>query len=171
MLRLTVYGKAVPQGRPRFARIGAFVRPYDPKESRDYKQMVKDAVVRELKINHPDFKPYEHSVYVGMIFYRSIPKSFSKKKFAEAVAGTLRPTSKPDLDNTAKSILDALTGITWKDDAVISDLHLKKRYTDGMERVELLIKETNENAEMQKVRETNLFPEDQSRKTDAVQPG
>ena len=105
-----------------------------------------------------------------MIFYRSIPKSFSKKKFAEAVAGTLRPTSKPDLDNTAKSILDALTGITWKDDAVISDLHLKKRYTDGMERVELLIKETNENAEMQKVRETNLFPEDHKGKADAVRP-
>lgn len=170
MIRLTVYGKAVPQGRPRFAKMGNFVKAYDPKESREYKRLVRDAVVYELRTKHPDFKPYENSVYVGMIFYRSMPKSFSKKKFEEAVAGTLRPTTKPDLDNTAKSILDALNGILWKDDAVITDLHLKKRYTTGIERVKLLIKETSEDEDMQKVRETNLFPEDQSRKTDAVQP-
>ena len=170
MIRLTVFGKAVPQGRPRFARIGNFVRPYDPKESREYKRTVKDAVVHWLRTNRPDFKPFETSVYVGMIFYRSIPKSFSKKQFADAVAGTLRPATKPDLDNTTKAILDALNGIAWKDDAVITDLHLKKRYTTGMERVELLIKETNENAEMSQVRETNLFPENLKGQPDAVRP-
>ncbi|MBB1163667.1 RusA family crossover junction endodeoxyribonuclease [Lacticaseibacillus rhamnosus] len=44
MIRLTIPGNPVPQGRPRFTRIG---RAYDPTKSRNYKQYVKN-VASEL---------------------------------------------------------------------------------------------------------------------------
>lgn len=43
------------------------------------------------------------------------------------------PTIKPDIDNIAKQILDALNGIAWKDDAQVVRLTVQKRYDDSGE--------------------------------------
>ena len=40
------------------------------------------------------------------------------------------PTVKPDIDKLARSVLDALTGVCWQDDAQVCDLILSKRYSD-----------------------------------------
>lgn len=37
-------------------------------------------------------------------------------------------TKKPDLDNLAKNIKDALTGSLYKDDSQVFEAHLEKRY-------------------------------------------
>ncbi len=48
--------------------------------------------------------------------------------------GTLKPNvpqfkvSKPDVDNVAKFVFDALNGIYWKDDAIIVDSRIVKIY-------------------------------------------
>jgi Holliday junction resolvase RusA-like endonuclease len=55
----------------------------------------------------------------------SIPSSWSKKKHALALRGSLRPTGRPDLDNLAK-IVDALKGVVWVDDSLIVDLHASR---------------------------------------------
>ena len=47
-----------------------------------------------------------------------VPKSWSNKKRDAALAGTIRPTGKPDWDNFAK-MLDAFNEIVWIDDAQI----------------------------------------------------
>lgn len=41
--------------------------------------------------------------------------------------------SKPDAENVAKAVLDALTGLLWFDDAQVCDLIVKKRYAAGDE--------------------------------------
>ena len=78
-------------------------------------------------------------VAVRMAFYFSRPKShFGRGRNAE----TLRPAaprhmgSMPDLDKLARCAVDALTGIVLKDDALISELALAKRYGDP-ERLEV----------------------------------
>lgn len=38
------------------------------------------------------------------------------------------PVTKPDLDKLARAIMDGLTGIAWKDDAQVVDLHVRKVY-------------------------------------------
>ncbi len=38
------------------------------------------------------------------------------------------PHVKPDVDKIARSALDALTGIIYKDDAQVTELRIKKRY-------------------------------------------
>lgn len=55
-------------------------------------------------------------------------KSMPKYKRAQALEGTLLPTKKPDLDNIAKLICDALNGVAWRDDSQIVELTVRKVY-------------------------------------------
>lgn len=40
------------------------------------------------------------------------------------------PTIKPDTDNIAKSILDSLNGIAYLDDKQVTDLRIRKQYSE-----------------------------------------
>lgn len=51
-------------------------------------------------------------------FY-AIPKSYTKKDKLAAAEHRIRPTTKPDVDNCAKAILDALNGVCYLDDHAI----------------------------------------------------
>lgn len=73
-----------------------------------------------------------------------VPASWSKKKQAQALAGSIRPTTKPDVDNVEKAIFDGLNGVVWKDDAQVVDVVKRKRYAEvpGVY-VEITTMETN----------------------------
>jgi len=139
-LKIVIYGEPVPQGRPKFARIGNHVHAYDPQKSKNYKQLVRYWVTQHLK-KIDGFKPYENALYVDLTFYMSIPTSWSKKKRIEADSGVVRHIKKPDADNLVKSVTDSCNGLLWTDDAIISDLHVRKRYTAELARVEMIVKE------------------------------
>ena len=84
-------------------------------------------------------------VEIGMeitAFY-SIPKSTSKKRAALMRDGLLRPTKKPDYDNVAKVICDALNKIAYCDDAQIVEAAFAKFYADEP-RVEVRLWKINE---------------------------
>lgn len=72
-------------------------------------------------------------------FY-SIPQSASKKKKEEMREGQIRPAKKPDCDNVAKIVLDALNKLAYRDDAQIVDCIIRKWYTDDP-RVTVTIRE------------------------------
>ena len=118
-MKLTVYAEPVAQGRPRFSTQGGFVRAYDPAKSRDYKDYISLAAADQLK-GQP---PLDGALTLSVRVYRSIPKSFSKKKAEAAERGEIRPTTKPDLDNYVKGIKDALHSICWHDDNQIVAYH------------------------------------------------
>lgn len=44
----------------------------------------------------------------------------------------IMPTKKPDCDNVAKMICDALNGLAYKDDAQIVNLNVLKAYTSDV---------------------------------------
>lgn len=58
------------------------------------------------------------------------PASYSRKRRAAALDGNAAPY-KPDVDNVAKSILDAMNGIVYDDDSRVVELAVSKRYADG----------------------------------------
>lgn len=124
MIEFTVYGEPVAQGRPRATTRNGFVQLYDPEKSRDYKDYVRLAAAK-----HAPPKLLEGPLAVMVIAYRSIPKSFSKKKAAAAESGVLYPTTKPDADNYLKGVKDALKGIMWVDDSQVVDVYTRKRYS------------------------------------------
>jgi len=122
-LQFKVPGEPVGKGRPRFVR--ATGRTYTPEKTERYENLVKLAFIKE----YPDVTPIDGPISVEMVANFSIPKSWSKKKQALAIAGALRPTKKPDTDNIAK-IKDALNGIAWIDDAQVVEESISKNYTD-----------------------------------------
>lgn len=49
-------------------------------------------------------------------------------------------TGKPDTDNIAKLVLDALNGRAWHDDSQIVDLHVSKgAYSENVDRISVII--------------------------------
>ena len=119
-----VPGEPVAQGRPKFTRIGNHVRAYDPEKSRLYKSLVRDAAAKVM----PE-TPLECAVSLMVMAYRSIPRSWSKKKQESARRGEIMPTTKPDIDNVVKAIKDALTGVIWRDDSKVVSLFAEKSYS------------------------------------------
>ena len=59
----------------------------------------------------------------------------------EADSGIIRPITRPDCGNYEKGFYDALTGIIWVDDSIVTDKHVRKRYTAGLVRVEITVRE------------------------------
>lgn len=135
MVKLTIPGEPVAQGRPRFSRRGKYVSTYDPPKSKAYKEYVKRIARQELHI-----EPLTGPVTVNVKVYRGIQKAGSKLIKRKKRDGIIRPTVKPDTDNYYKAVSDALTGIVWVDDNQIVDMHVSKWYSDTP-RVEIEVEE------------------------------
>ena len=120
-VEFTVEGMAKGKERPRVARVNGHTHAYTPKTTKDYEQQVKAA--------YPGFK-YDDDAYLSVfiVAYYPTPKA-SKIRTRMMLSGRLRPTRRPDLDNIAKSICDALNGTAYKDDSQIIRLTVEKWYS------------------------------------------
>jgi len=125
-----IIGEPMGKQRPRFARVGNFTRTYTPKETASYENLVK---LYYEGFGGEYFGTDTLRVEIDAQF--SIPKSYSKKKREQAINEQIRPTTKPDCDNIAKIILDALNKIAFDDDKQVVELLVKKRYTELSPRV------------------------------------
>lgn len=112
--------------RPRFSPRGSYVKTYTPKKTVNYENLVKLSFVEQIKAYEPLCNPIEASIYA----YFKIPQSVSKKKREAMLNLEELPKKKPDCDNIAKIILDALNGIAYDDDKQVVNLHVYKRYSD-----------------------------------------
>ena len=108
-----------PKGRPRMTRRG---RAYTPKKTHDYEKLISDF----YKENCTDY--YDSAIKVSLVFYMPIPKSTSKKKRVLMECGEIKCTTHTgDADNLTKAVTDALNGVAYEDDCLITELHIKKR--------------------------------------------
>ncbi len=105
--------------------IHGYAQAIKPKEDVIYENLVKLSF-QQAKPN--DYNLFDKAVKMTILAYFAIPKSFSKKKQNEALEGKLRPLTKPDADNIAKIICDALNDIAYKDDTQIVELTIIKQY-------------------------------------------
>lgn len=118
----TILGIPRPQGRPRFARIGNFVKTYEQKEDTHYKENVSAQLVAQK----PDF--LEGAIGIHVVFHLPRPKTLPKK--------VIHHIKKPDVDNLMKGLMDACKGILWKDDTQVVMLTVTKIYGE-IPRVEM----------------------------------
>lgn len=112
-----------PQGkeRPRFNRNTG--RTYTPAKTRDYEKLVEWAYKCEahgVRFTGP--------ISANIVAVYPVPHSWSKRQQAKATSGQQLPLVKPDLDNVAKAVLDALNGLAYRDDAQVTFLSICKRY-------------------------------------------
>ncbi len=119
-LTFIIDGPPVPKGRPRVTRRGT----YTPAKSANYETAVGWIAKAEMRGTPPLTGPLKVKIEAEL----PIPKSWSKTKKEAAERQEIQPTSKPDADNLAKSVLDGLEGIAFEDDAQIVRLEVIKRY-------------------------------------------
>lgn len=122
-IRVIFKGKVQPKERPRCGRNGHF---YTPKKTHDFETAFGYTAKAAMKGKTPCDCPLR----VVMFWMRPVPKSWSKKKRAEALGGSIRPTTKPDVDNAVKGVLDACNCIVWTDDSLICSLQIIKTYAE-----------------------------------------
>ena len=116
----TIHSEPVGKARPRVTSRGTFT----PKKTRDYERQVQIEYGTQCRNKCFDGKPLMVEITANF----SIPKSKSRKDRVSMLAGEIRPTKKPDCDNIAKAILDALNGIAYNDDSQVVSCSVKKFY-------------------------------------------
>lgn len=117
-----VIGKIVGKERPRVNMVTGIV--YTPNKTKDYEFLIQQS----FKLNNPRFSMIEGRVAIEIVAYMSIPKNTSKIKKKAMIENQISPTKKPDIDNIAKSVLDALNKFAFKDDNQVSKITVEKRY-------------------------------------------
>ena len=135
MLQFKIDGNPVGKGRPRFARMGNLVRTYNEKKTTDYEDIVRFHTLTAMGSTDP----LETPVAVYLYFRLPIPQSYTKKRTEACLSGLERP-KRPDIDNLAKSVLDGMNGVAFKDDSQIVSLHCTKIYATEPG-VDILVKE------------------------------
>lgn len=116
----TVPGKPIAKGRPRFAN----GRTFTDSKTRLAESCILDAYLRA----YPDAEPLTGPVHVSVLARFEVPRSWSKRKQEAAILG--HHTSRPDLDNIGKTVLDALNGVAFADDSQVCSLSAAKEYWD-----------------------------------------
>lgn len=121
----SVPGKPHGKGRPRFAVRGGHARAYTPEATREYEARAAHAA----RVAMGGYAPMGGALEVEIDVYLPIPSRFNRAQREAAQAGAIRPTCKPDADNVAKAVLDAAQGIAFEDDAQVSDLIVRRRFS------------------------------------------
>lgn len=130
---VTIVLEGPPQGkaRPRFRTVTTktgvtFASAYTPAKTRAYEAALSWAAKAAMRAR----SPLEGPLAVCVVARMPVPSSWSNKKRDAALAGVVRPTGRPDLDNLVKAPLDAFNGIVWRDDAQVVECSVSKFYSE-----------------------------------------
>ena len=133
MIDFYVMGTPVAMPRPRVVRTpSGKTRTYNSSKSSTYKKMIKIHAKNAMNKAHESMT--EQPLKMELTFLFKPPKSYSKKKLLAVTKGELRYTKLPDADNLAKTVMDGLNRVLYKDDSQIVELVVKKEYglEDGL---------------------------------------
>lgn len=118
-MKFEILGKPTGKGRPRLGKYGT----YTPQKTKDYEDLVKLSFKNKYKV-----EPSEREIKMKITAVFEPARRLSKKKRAELIDWEQGYMHKPDIDNIAKIILDALNGLAYKDDNQVTTLLLFKQY-------------------------------------------
>ncbi len=126
ILKLVIPGPPVAKGRPRISTRGGFARAYTPAKTQRYEDLIKSRAFDAMSGR----APVNVAMAVDVVAFVAIPQSLSKVKRAAAIVGTLRPVTRPDLDNYVKAALDGMNGVVFRDDSLVTNLAVRKLYSE-----------------------------------------
>lgn len=125
------------QGRPRFSKYSG---AYKSKKDVEYENLIKECFLKEAK----EFEPSDRPVSIQIEANYKLEKSTPKYVIDEVTYGDFDyvPQFKPDVDNIAKSVLDALNGVAYVDDKQVYSLTCDK-FFDTASDIDYLIVDIN----------------------------
>ena len=119
-MKIFIPGEPIAQPRVKVSTKGGFARAYTERDHpiHAYKQAIRMAYV------NAGGEVLEGPVEIRIACWFERPKNHSKKRRQQAEP----KTTKPDLDNVGKAILDALNEIAYNDDGQAYRLTVEKWY-------------------------------------------
>jgi crossover junction endodeoxyribonuclease RusA len=121
MITFTAYGIPAPKGSTKafMPRGGRFpIVTADNKRTKPWQSIVQAAAIDAIGGNLILFP--DGPVSIAVEFYLPRPKSLPKR--------VVHHLKKPDCDKCIRSVLDALTGVIWRDDSQVVRIHATKFY-------------------------------------------
>ena len=132
---LTIPGPPVAQPRHRISTRGGFAKAYLPKDHPVH------AFKQSIFLHSAGRGLFTGPVEVSIVAWFPMPASWSKKKRREHEGRW--HTQKPDADNIAKAVLDALSD-HWQDDCQVVILTVQKRWWSGTGLTQIRVSEIKE---------------------------
>lgn len=123
-IHFIVPGEPRGKGRPRFAKRGSHISTYTDAATVRFEAAIADAGAHAMGSMEPLHTPISLRIEAFM----GVPKSWGRKARQEAMEGLVVP-GKPDLDNIAKAVMDALNGVLYADDKQVCALRVAKGYS------------------------------------------
>lgn len=127
-LKTVIYVEPTAKARPRSTVIHGRVHTYTPKKTRNTEAMI-EAMIRTQVMELGAFQD-GIPLRLEATFYRERPKALPKR--------VTMPVSRPDYDNYAKLLTDALEKFVYKNDSQICTALVRKRF-GSPPRIELTI--------------------------------
>lgn len=130
-LEISFFVPGKPQGkaRPRFTKDG---HAYTPRDTVEYQGLIAAKYWEALTKSGQSLTTEAKAAHIEIEIQAGFPvaASDSKKTQLQKLSGRIRPKTKPDLDNVAKAVLDALNDFAYCDDSQVIRLTVSKRYSD-----------------------------------------
>jgi len=122
-IQVEVNGVPVPQGSKRAFRAGNRLVVVDQqgKDLRTYREAIAYEVAKHIR------EPLRGAVTLQLDFLFARPRGHYGKKGLLPSAPEFK-TTKPDLDKLVRSVMDALTGVAYLDDAQVRHVQARKDY-------------------------------------------
>ena len=118
------FGTPAAQPRPRMSRNG---HAYNPPSANEWKKAVRNAW------SDLEEEPFIGGITMRLEFNIPRPKGHWTKNGTLTKSAPILHTTKPDVDNLAKSTLDALENVgAFPGDAAVTGLMIHKRYASAM---------------------------------------
>lgn len=136
VVNFSVDCKPIPKARPRFRKVKNFIQTYTPKTTMDFEDTIRARAIQAMGSSQPLEGPISAFIRVRL----PVPQSYSKNRTKGCLEGLEKPIKRPDTDNYAKAVLDAMNGVLYKDDSQVVSLHAKKVY-DAVAGVDIMVRE------------------------------
>lgn len=120
-LKLVVYGVPVGKGSARAFVPKGWKRPIITSTSRSAKSWEGLIAAAASQALTGSGQLFHGPIRLTVAFYLPRPKSLPRRVQVH--------TKKPDLDKLARCCLDSLTGVLWRDDSQVIELHATKTHT------------------------------------------
>lgn len=130
-VRVFIPGLPQGKGRPRLRVVTgkdgqAFASAYTPAKTRIYEGIIATAGSAAMN----GAPPLQGPLMLAFVARLPVPQSWPSWKREAALLDSVLPTTKPDLDNLAKALLDGLNEVVWRDDVQVVEVRARKVYSE-----------------------------------------
>lgn len=138
-LTFVVPGPPTPWARHAGKGAGAYTRPAQASYKRSIAQYAWAARSAGGRMGGKPLFAAEIALVLHVRVFLPIPQRIKGDERIAALAGTVRPVTRPDLDNWLKLPMDGLNGIAWADDSQVVSFGTSGKFYGDTPRLEVMV--------------------------------